>query len=534
MYHSKLPERRQFERRPADFPVRVSLRDGNGSARRRHRVQGRVLNISEKGVLLDLPNSPSTAVLDLDFRIPPGVFANAYVHRYQLSGRVVRSAANGHSVNGNGSQHVAVELDKSLDQTLRRTAWKRLRWLGVLLFFVALGNIIFLKLQNLEYFWYKVTWSIYSLGVTTYILSRFIISAFYRPPRDVGYRPSVTVIVAAKNEEAAIGKTIEKIFESNYPKHLLEVIAVDDGSTDGTYREMMRMQDRFQDLHLIRFAENRGKRHGMEAGARAARGDILVYVDSDSFLDRDAIRYLVQGFADPQVAAVAAHGAVANAWTNTLTRMQAVWYYLAFTVLKAAESVFSSVTCCSGCCAAYRRSAVFEVLDEWVNQKFMGRPATFGDDRSLTNFMLRKYKVLYDENARVETIVPDKYRQFFRQQLRWKKSWVRESFIAASFIWKKPPLMALSFYAGLIFPLIAPLVVVRALVLMPIFAGRPSYLYAWGVFLMSVLYSSYYLVRQRNRLWVYGAYFCLLYMTALIWQLPWAIATSWNNKWGTR
>ena len=130
--------------------------------------------------------------------------------------------------------------------------------------------------------------------------------------------------------------------------------------------------------------------------------------------------------------------------------------------------------------------------------------------------------------------MPETYRQFFRQQLRWKKSWVRESMIAASFMWKKPPIMAFSFFAGLLFPLISPVVVVRALVYLPAVTGEPSLLYAWGVILMSFFYSAYYLLRQKNRLWIYGVLFCFFYMLVLTWQLPWAIATSWNNKWGTR
>lgn len=399
---------------------------------------------------------------------------------------------------------------------------------------MVLVNTLLLKLQNVDYFWYALTWNLYSLGVTSYILSRFAIAGFYRRPRDVGYRPTVSVVVAAKNEEHAIARTLECIFESDYPRELMEVVAVDDGSTDATYREMERVRARYPELQLIRFPHNRGKRHGMAAGARVTSGEILVYVDSDSFLNKEALRQLVQGFADPGVGSVAAHASVANSRKNALTKMQTVRYYVAFRVLKAAESVFSSVTCCSGCCAAYRRSALLPILDDWLNQKFLGRPATFGDDRSLTNYILRTHKVIYDSTAKVRTIVPETYLQFLRQQLRWKKSWVRESLIAATFIWKKPPLMAISFYAGVLFPLVAPVVVLRALVYLPAMSGHPSYAYVWGVFLMSLLYSAYYLIRQKSTLWLYGVYFCLLYMTLLTWQLPWAILTSWNNKWGTR
>jgi len=495
------------------------------------RIKARARNVSNTGLLLDLPGPLTRARVVLDFCPPPDLFPDSHVHRIRIPGRIVRSLRTRNSI---WPRRVAIEFGRSISQTNRNIVWKKLHWIGALLLVLALGSIILLKYQNLQYFWYRVTWAIYSLGVTTYILSRFLISALYRPPRDTGFRPSVSVIVAAKNEEKAIAETLQRIFNSDYPGELMEVIAIDDGSTDGTYAEMQRIRKIHRALRLIRFPENLGKRHGMAAGARAATREILIYVDSDSFLERDAIKYLVQGFHDPQVAAVAAQGEVANPWKNALTRTQAVWYFLAFNVLKAAEGVFSSVTCCSGCCAAYRRSAVMEVLDTWLHQTFLGRPATFGDDRSLTNFMLRKYKVLYESRSRVRTIVPETYRQFLRQQLRWKKSWLRETFIAARFMWKKPPIMAFSFYGGLVFPLLGPLIVLRALVYLPVVEGRPGLFYLMGVFLMSILYSSYFLLRKRSRFWIYGAYFCLLYMSLLIWQLPWAILTSWNNRWGTR
>jgi hyaluronan synthase len=198
-------------------------------------------------------------------------------------------------------------------------------------------------------------------------------------------------------------------------------------------------------LKVIHFEKNRGKRHGMAAGAQTASGEILVYVDSDSFVRRDAIRKMVQGFADPAVGAVCGHANVANARKNLLTKMQEVRYFIAFRVVKAAESLFSAVSCCSGCLAAYRRRYVLDVLDPWLNQTFLGTPATFGDDRSLTNFMLRRYRVIYHSEAVCTTIVPETYMKFFRQQLRWKKSWIRESFLASLFIWRRHPFAAFFF-----------------------------------------------------------------------------------------
>jgi hyaluronan synthase len=350
----------------------------------------------------------------------------------------------------------------------------------------------------------------------------------------VGLRPSVSVIVACKNEEASIGRTIDCIYATDYPRQLVEVIVVNDGSTDGTLDEMRRAQQRHAGLKVIDFGRNLGKRHGMAAGARAARGDILVYVDSDSFLRRDTLGQITQGFADPDVGGVCGHAYVHNVHKNALTRMQEVRYYVAFRVVKAAESLFGAVACCSGCLAAYRRSYVMPILDAWLNQSFLGTGATFGDDRSLTNFMLRRYRVIYNSRATCSTLVPETYRQFFRQQLRWKKSWVRETFIAGCFMWRRHPAAAFFFYMGGIFPVLSPIVVFSALVYPTFGPGEISLLYIYGATLMSALYGLYYMARMRSRLWVYGVAFSFFYMCILVWQTYYALLTVHRNHWGTR
>ena len=96
-------------------------------------------------------------------------------------------------------------------------------------------------------------------------------------------------------------------------------------------------------------------------------------MDSDSFLDMFAIRNLVQPFRDPKMGGVSGRTDVANAYTNGLTKMQAVRYYIAFRIMKAAESVFDTVTCLSGPLSCYRKDIVLENLSAWRNQKFLGQ-----------------------------------------------------------------------------------------------------------------------------------------------------------------
>ena len=82
------------------------------------------------------------------------------------------------------------------------------------------------------------------------------------------------------------------------------------------------------------------------------------FIDSDSLIEPHAIRNLVAYFADPAVGAVCGHTDVSNKGTNLLTRMQAMQYYIAFSVYKSAEALFGAVTCCSGCFSGYRRAAL--------------------------------------------------------------------------------------------------------------------------------------------------------------------------------
>ncbi len=448
-------------------------------------------------------------------------------------GSVLRKLASSER-QANTSYDYAFSFSDDREQTYRHLVNKSISWVALLSFILVIINVLYLKSNNIYYFWYQPLINIYSFTISAYILSRFILAYFYKPPKEKGYRPLVTIVIACKNEEASIRQTLDCIYKSDYPSDLMEVISVDDGSTDRTYQEMERAQKRYPTLKLIRFEKNLGKRHGMAAGARQASGEILIYVDSDSFLRKDAVRKLVRGFSDPSVGAVCGHAVVENAHKNLLTKMQEVRYFIAFRIVKAAESVFSVVSCCSGCLAAYRRSYVMEVLDTWLGQRFLGSDATFGDDRSLTNYMLKRFRVIYDTEAVCATVVPEKFRQFFKQQVRWKKSWIRESYIASKFMWMRNPIAAIFFYLGVVFPIFSPIILLNALIF-PVFGyGDLSFLYVYGVFLMALLYGLFYLIQYANRFWIYGVLFAFFYMFILVWQTYYALLTVNKNHWGTR
>jgi len=405
-----------------------------------------------------------------------------------------------------------------------------LAFVGIAL--LALAVVV--KLTNIEYFWYQPWVNFYSICVGAFILSRFIIAAFYVAPPDVGFLPTAAVIVAARNEGDSIGKTIGRIYAEGYPRDRLEVIAVNDGSTDDTLEELLRAQGRHPTLTVVDFETNKGKRHGMAIGALLARAEFLIYVDSDSFLLPGAIRKILQGLADPTVAAVAGHTDVENVRVNALSKMQDVRYFVSYRVMKAAESVFGAVSCCPGCFSAYRKSCVLNVLDRWLHQRFLGQYCTYGDDRSLTNYLLRHYRILYDDEALATTIVPERWGKYIRQQARWKRSWVRELLFAGRWMWRKHPVAVVSWYTMTILPLIAPIVMFYALVIGPIHYGRPVGFYVGGVLLVTLLWSFYYLEKTSRPHWWTGFLFTITYALFFSWQGYYSLATVGRTKWGTR
>lgn len=376
----------------------------------------------------------------------------------------------------------------------------------------------------------------YSIAVVLYVLGRFVGALFYRPVPDVGYRPSVSIIVPAFNEEDGIIGTIESCLAADYPAELVEVIVVNDGSTDRTWERILAAKARWPEVYAVDLGRNHGKRAAMAEGMRRAKGEILCFVDSDSYLARDAVVAIVQPFADFRVGGVVGHAYVRNAATNWMTKMQQVRYYSAFRVIKSMESLLSgTVTCASGCCAAYRTSAVLPLLEDWEFQRFLGRPATFGDDRALTNRVLTRWRVVYQDTARAETVVPDQLRTFFRQQLRWKKSWLRESIYVVRSFWRKNPVAALFTYASIAFPFMAPFVVLHA-ASGPLFGGTGSglWFYLIGTYAMALLYSLYYAFKRQDGMWHHGMTFVALYMAVLVFQTYWGIVTMRDTRWGTR
>ena len=418
------------------------------------------------------------------------------------------------------------------------TLHRVLKALAALYLIGLIVSVMAYKAVFIDLMFSNVYFGVYSVCVTTYILSRFLFSLFYHSKPDAGIEPPIAIVMPGFNEQDAIADSLRSLLALDYPREKLELIAVNDGSTDGTLAEMERVAGEADGrVRVIDFPQNRGKRAAMAAGIRASDAEVIVFVDSDSVVEPDALRRLVQPLADPRVGAVCGHANVLNVRESWLTRMQAVRYFVAFRVVKAAESVFNAVTCCSGCFSAYRREAILPRMEWWENQRFLGVESTFGDDRSLTNCVLRDWRIVYEKRAISHTIVPSTFRAFVIQQTRWKRSWTRESLLVAKFIWRKHPVAAFFTYLSIVLPLLAPAAAVHALVWGPIIhGGTLPLIYLAGIYSLAMVYSLYYVIFQDeySLVWIYGILFVFFYLAIMLWQTYYAIATCRTAAWGTR
>jgi hyaluronan synthase len=121
-----------------------------------------------------------------------------------------------------------------------------------------------------------------------------------------------------------------------------------------------------------------------------------------------------------------------------------------------------------------------------------------------------------------------------RQQLRWKKSWIRETLKGTRYFWKKHPVTALFFYIGAILRLLAPVIVVRTFLWLPYFNHSTPMYYLLGLLLMALIYGLYYYLHTGDRRWVYGVFGVSVAYLVLIWQIPYAFLRLRDSRWGTR
>lgn len=431
-------------------------------------------------------------------------------------------------------------------------------WLNFFLSFISLTLILLAALVfNILSGWAEIITHSSLLRIFSYplligvgllmagVLFRGFLWLKYRPdiwendqPQDW---PTVSVIMPAFNEEKSIARAVEAVLSCDYPEEKIELICVNDGSTDSTGKILQELKEKYhQRLKIINSKKNQGKKKALYSGIKESRGEIIITTDADSQVQRRAIKNLIIPILkDSRVGAVAGKVTILNEKKNLLTRMLSVQFALAFDFGRAYQSVYGGVLCCPGALSAFRRQALEKVLKSWLRQKFLKIDCNHGEDRSLTNLILRKgYLVKYQANAVVATRVPEKLSQVNKMYLRWTRSYVRESWFFARFIfmpgrknyWILP---TIDFFFQL---MLHPLHLVIFGMLIYSFWIKPEFIINQIAFLfiLSFAFGLNNLKIMNNKRFLYAIPHALFTFFFQWWLVPYAVITVKDQNWLTK
>ena len=251
------------------------------------------------------------------------------------------------------------------------------------------------------------------------VLRHFVLIWFsYLHQRELAYEPAqdhypfVSIIVPAFNESEVIQASLASLLELRYPYY--EIIAVDDGSTDGTYDKMREFEGNHYGVRVSVYRkENSGKADTLNYGISRSKAPIVVCMDSDSRLTSAALRYAVRHFNDPHVGAVAGNVKVINRH-NIWTKLQALEYIEGLNIVRKAQAFFRSVNVIPGPIGIFRRTAI-EGTGGYDTD-------TFAEDFDMTVKMLADgWKINYEPKAVAFTEAPEELLDVIKQRYRWSR-----------------------------------------------------------------------------------------------------------------
>ena len=296
-------------------------------------------------------------------------------------------------------------------------------------------------------------WAIYLIAfiaIVPGVMNAFMFSSLLfdkRPERrHLEVYPNLTILIPCFNEESSVAETIDSICKQTYSGEI-EIIVIDDGSTDKTSAIVSELEKTIPNLRLITSPKNQGKSAALNIGLQRAMHELIITIDADSYIYKDAIQRIVERYSsDPEgTCAVAGTTLVRNSRVNWLTQSQEWDYFHGIATVKRIQSLNQGTLVAQGSFSIYSKSKLLEVG---------GWPSTVGEDIVLTWALLEKgYRIGYCEDAIVFTIVPDTLGKFIKQRQRWARGMI-EAFKYHPLILFKPRLSTFFIWWDLFFPLV--------------------------------------------------------------------------------
>lgn len=257
---------------------------------------------------------------------------------------------------------------------------------------------------------------IMSLGVVVFaVLFAFlmfvffaIIASFFRKDKYEEYEPEVSVIIPCYNEGGNITACLKAVYSMDYPKNKLEVVVVDDGSTDDTQRILSGFKSR--GIKIIR-GKHEGKSASLNLGVRNSSKGIIFAVDADTLVDKDALKRLVRPFSDPKVG-LTNGSCIARNSSTIMSMFQRVEYHYNNLIRKSFSKVFRNGIWFFGAFICYRRKAITKIGN------FKKHTMTEDMDTALEIYSAG-YRIVNVHDAYGYTIVPPTLLSFAKQRMRW-------------------------------------------------------------------------------------------------------------------
>ncbi|CAN5510683.1 hyaluronan synthase HasA [soil metagenome] len=262
-------------------------------------------------------------------------------------------------------------------------------------------------------------------------------------PAENDFTTTTSVVVPVYDEDPVVLRTALGSIRANQPDEILVVI-------DGGDPKMAAIAREFTDR--VWQIPKAGKRTALKTAIPETTGEIVIIVDSDTIFSEGVIENLVKPFADPIVGGATTNQRIFDP-DRTFCRHCSDWMeFLRFTISTPAQSSFGTVGCLPGRAIAIRREILIDSVDDLLNDKFLGIRCEIGDDRTLTNYTLKRgYRTVFQSTAMVYTDAPDEWGKFIRQQLRWARSSQRETMKSLRWLIKKP-FLAFCFLSDILTP----------------------------------------------------------------------------------
>ncbi|WP_457562918.1 glycosyltransferase family 2 protein [Caminibacter pacificus] len=325
----------------------------------------------------------------------------------------------------------------------------------------------------------------------------------------------VSIIVPAYNEEKIIAKSLESLVNQTYQN--LEIIVVDDGSTDRT-SEIAKYFKKHSNGKKVKVLKksNGGKASAINHGIRHSTGELIMVVDADSKLEKNAVKLMERYFIDPNVAAVAGSVYVSNQ-TNLLTKLQALEYIEGLNMVRNGQALLKLVNIIPGPIGMFRKDALYEV-GLYDND-------TFAEDCDVTlKLITRGYKIDFESDAVAYTEAPEHLLDLIKQRYRWTRGILQAIKKHKGLLWniRKNPAASFTMWYMLFESVFWPFMDVWTnmfIIYLSVFSGVSILIfYWWSIFtILDMAGALYCILITNNRLsLVFYAVFYRLYFISII------------------